>query len=75
MVATGNNWMGLHWEASYEIVLALMQRYPDADIETLGLNQLYQMIVSLPDFDDDSAMVTDHYLKDILGEWYEEVNS
>ena len=67
--------MGLHWEATYEIILALRLQYPDVNIETIGLNQLYQMIVSLPDFDDDSAMASDQLLKDILGEWYEEVNT
>jgi FeS assembly protein IscX len=67
--------MSLYWDASYEIVLALSERYPDVDVETVGLEQLYQMIITLLTFEDDPAYVSDDVLADILVEWYEEVSS
>ena len=63
---------GLHWDASYEIVLALMETYPDADLDQLGLNELNERILQLPDFDDDPALVNDDILRQILRDWYEE---
>ena len=63
---------GLHWDASYEIVLALMETYPDADLDQLGSNELNERILQLPDFDDDPALVNDAILRQILRDWYEE---
>ena len=62
----------LYWDATYEIVMALMEAYPTIEIETVGTQQLYQMIVELPNFADDPALVNDGILNDILREWYEE---
>jgi FeS assembly protein IscX len=67
--------MMLYWEFPHEIVLALRAAYPDADVETLGITQLHQMIVTLPNFKDDPNVGYDDLLEDILGEWYEEVNT
>ena len=64
----------LYWEASYEIVLTLMDTYPEAQLDTLGLEQLYQWIIALPNFADDPALANESILTDILREWYEEVN-
>ena len=65
----------LSWDASYEIILALMEAYPDIDVESVGTEQLYQMIIGLPNFVDDSALMYDGILNDILREWYEETFS
>ncbi|MEP7286929.1 MAG: Fe-S cluster assembly protein IscX [Chloroflexota bacterium] len=65
----------LYWEPTYEIVLQLMETYPDIEIEDIGLQQLMRMIVTLPDFADEPAMATDQLLSDILREWYEEANT
>ncbi len=62
----------LYWEPTYEIVLALMDTYPDADIESVGMKQLMDLILALPNFADEPAMATDQLLRDILREWYEE---
>ena len=62
----------LYWDASYEIVLALMEAHPDISIESVGTQQLNQMILDLPNFADDPALVNDGILNDILREWYEE---
>jgi FeS assembly protein IscX len=50
----------------------LMEVYPDIEIENVGTQQLFQMIVELPNFADDPALVNDGILNDILREWYEE---
>jgi FeS assembly protein IscX len=62
----------LYWETSYEIVLQLMERYPEVDPVTVGIDQLCQWIIALPAFDDDPELVNDGILNDILREWYEE---
>ena len=64
----------LYWDSTYEIVLNLIAAHPDADVEMVGVDQLYQWIVALPRFVDDPNLVTNAILNDILREWYEEVN-
>lgn len=66
--------MPLYWEASYEIVLCLQVAYPNVDIESVGLNQLYDWIIALPNFADDPELVTEEILSGILREWYEETD-
>ncbi|GAB4433112.1 MAG: Fe-S cluster assembly protein IscX [Anaerolineae bacterium] len=72
MVAADDELQPLYWEASYEIVLSLMEHHPDADLDTLGLQQLWEWIIALPGFADDPALANDDLLTDILREWYEE---
>jgi FeS assembly protein IscX len=65
----------LVWDASYEIVLALMDVYPKMDLSQLGLAQLKAMIVTLPAFADDPSLAHDGLLTSILREWYEETDT
>ena len=65
----------LYWDSSYEIVMALMEAYPDADPEDVGLDELSQRITGLPGFADDPGMVNDAILKGILRDWYEEIGA
>jgi FeS assembly protein IscX len=65
----------LTWDASYEIILALMEAHPNIEVEAVGTEQLYQMILGLPNFVDDPALMYDGILNDILREWYEETFS
>jgi FeS assembly protein IscX len=51
-----------------------MDAHPEADVEMVGVDQLYQWIIALPQFVDDPNLVTEAILNDILREWYEEVN-
>jgi FeS assembly protein IscX len=64
-----------YWDSAYEIVLELMDLYPDADIEAVSLEELNRRIVDLPNFADDPVLVNDGILKDILREWYEETST
>lgn len=67
--------MSLYWESSYEIVLALMEAYPEFDVESVGMEQLYQMVIALPDFADDPELANEGILKQLLREWYEETSA
>ena len=62
----------LYWEPTYEIVLALNEAYPNFDIESIGMKQLKDMIIALPNFADDPGIASEELLRDILREWYEE---
>lgn len=62
----------LYWDASYEIVLTLMEVHKDVDVTSVGTQELYHMIIDLPNFADDPALANDGILQDILREWYEE---
>lgn len=64
----------LYWEASYEIVLSLIEHHPTADLDALGLGQLFEWIIALPGFADDPILAHDGLLTEILREWYEEIN-
>lgn len=65
----------LYWESSYAIALNLIQAHPDIDVETVGTHQLYEWVINLANFADDPDLVSDDILKDILREWYEEINA
>ncbi len=64
----------LYWEASYEIVLGLIEQHPAADLDSLGLQQLLEWIIDLPGFADEPILANDGLLTEILREWYEEIN-
>lgn len=65
----------LYWDSDYEIVLALMEMYPNVDLEDISLDELTRRITSLPGFADDPALVNDAILKAILRDWYEEISA
>lgn len=62
----------LYWESTYEIVLCLMNTYPNINLDSLGTGQLLKMILDLPNFVDDPRLANDSLLNEILREWYEE---
>ncbi len=63
-----------HWDAIYEIALALKARYPDETLEDVSLQMLYEMVIDLPGFDDDLELANDGILLAIFQEWYEELD-
>ncbi len=63
----------LSWESSHALALALIDAHPDAELDTLGLEQLNAWILELPEFMDEPALVNDGILTDVLRDWYEEV--
>ena len=62
----------LFWDATYAIVLALMEHYPTLSPEEVGLHQLTDLVINLPTFQDDPDLVNQQLLEDILKVWYEE---
>jgi FeS assembly protein IscX len=65
----------LNWDATYAIVLSLQEQHPNIDLDSLGLEQLFQYIVALPNFADDPELANEGILNEILREWYEEDNA
>ncbi len=62
----------LYWESTYAIAMALFEHYPSRSPETVGLDELADLVEALPGFQDDPALVTERILIDILTVWYEE---
>ena len=62
----------LYWDATYAIALALLENYPQLSVQTVGLDQLFELVINLPDFQDDPELATERILLDILNVWYEE---
>lgn len=52
-----------------------MTQYPERNPEDVGLEELAQLVESLPGFDDDPTMVTERILLDIQTVWYEEATN
>jgi FeS assembly protein IscX len=65
----------LYWDATYAIAVALMEYYPKYNPEEMGLNEIADLVVTLPGFQDDPTMVTEQILLDIQTVWYEEALS
>ena len=64
----------LGWDDSYEIARALIDRYPDVDLDKVSLEMIYRWTIALPGFEDESELVNDEILAAIFQEWFEEVN-
>jgi FeS assembly protein IscX len=65
----------LYWDATFAIVMALMEYRPHCNPEDVGLIELADLVKSLPGFDDDPDLATDRILLDIQTTWYEEVTN
>ena len=64
--------MALNWETSYAIALELRRLHPDANLEEVTLQQIYNWTLELRQFEDDPALCNDDILSAIYQEWYEE---
>ena len=64
--------MSLTWESTYAIAMELRRQHRDADMETVSLKQILDWTLSLPEFDDDPALVNDDILHAIYQDWFEE---
>jgi len=63
----------LTWEDSYAVALALIQRYPEKNLEEVSVGMLYHWVISLPGFADDPDLANDEILVAIYHTWIEEV--
>ncbi|MCA9984219.1 MAG: Fe-S cluster assembly protein IscX [Anaerolineales bacterium] len=64
----------LFWDATYAIVVSLLEHHPDLDPQFVGLDELAELVEALPGFQDDPAMATERILQDIFIAWYEEAS-
>lgn len=62
----------LYWDSTYAIVVSLMDHFPSLRPVDVGLEELLNLVESLPGFQDDPNLVTEQFLLDILTVWYEE---
>lgn len=62
----------LFWDSTYAIVQALLEQHPNLSPEEVGLAELEQLVIRLPNFVDEPALVNERILLDILVTWYEE---
>jgi FeS assembly protein IscX len=63
-----------HWDATYEIALALKAQHPNVNLETVSLQMIFEWVIALPEFEDDLELVNDEILTAIFQEWYEEID-
>ena len=64
--------MTLNWESTYAIALELRRQHPEADIEQVTLQQIYNWTLALSEFEDDPALANDDILYAIYQDWFEE---
>jgi FeS assembly protein IscX len=64
----------LTWDDSYAIALELIKRYPDANLDEISLNNIFDWTICLPEFGDDPTLANEGILMAIYQEWFEEVN-
>jgi len=64
--------MNLSWESTYAIALELRRQHPEAIIEEVTLQQIYQWTLQLQEFEDDPALANDDILYAIYQDWFEE---
>ncbi len=62
----------LTWDSSYALARRLMALHPEADLDCVTLNMIYNWVVALPEFTDDPQLANDELLQAIYQEWYEE---
>ena len=64
--------MTLKWVNSFDIAIALNEKYPDIDPKTIRYTDLHQWICELDDFDDDPSRSNEKILEAIQMAWIEE---
>ena len=62
----------MNWSDTYEIAIALSEKYPNIDPLTLRFTDLREMILSLERFDDDSERCGEKILEAIQMAWLDE---
>ena len=62
----------MKWTDTLEIAIALTEKFPDADPESVRFTDLYHWVLELPGFDDDPKRCGEKILEAIQGAWIEE---
>ena len=64
----------MKWTDSQEIAIALADAHPDVDPRRVNFVDLRNMVVALPDFDDDPKRSGEKILEAIQAAWIEEAD-
>ncbi len=62
----------MRWGDTMDIVFALDEAHPDADVQLLRFTDLHRWIVALPDFNDDPEKSSEGVLEAIQMAWLAE---
>ena len=62
----------MKWTDTYEIAMALVDRFPDVDPTTVRFTDLRAWILELPEFDDDPARCGERILEAVQAAWIDE---
>lgn len=62
----------LYWDSTFAIAVALLESYPHKNPADIGLQQLFDLVIILPGFNDEPEIVSERTLLDIHMTWYEE---
>ena len=62
----------MRWTDILDIAIALCEKFPNQDPQTLNFVDLRQMVLDLPDFDDAPNRCNERILEAIQGAWLEE---
>lgn len=65
--------MTLKWTDTLEIALALIEKYPDVDPETVRFTDLHRWVCALDEFSDDPSRSGEKILEAIQAAWIAEV--
>ena len=66
--------MQLKWSDVQEIAIELSERHPEVDPRTINFVDLRDLVLALPDFDDDPARCGEKILEAIQMGWLEELD-
>jgi FeS assembly protein IscX len=64
----------MKWTDTLEIAMALSDRHPEVDPQTLRFTDLHRWVTELPEFDDDPARSGEKILEAIQMAWIDEVD-
>jgi FeS assembly protein IscX len=62
----------MKWTDTLDIAIALSEKYPDTDPNTVRFTDLYQWVQQLPEFDDDPKRCGEKILEGIQMAWIDE---
>jgi FeS assembly protein IscX len=65
--------MKMKWTDTLEIAMALAERHPEVDPQTLRFTDLNRWVTELPEFDDDPKHSGEKILEAIQMAWIDEV--
>jgi FeS assembly protein IscX len=63
----------MKWTDTLEIAMALAERHPDVDPQTIRFTDLHRWVTELPEFDDDPKHSGEKILEAIQMAWIDEV--